>query len=106
YCCNGSVYLAALHSFPTRRSSDLGPDSPVGCGDVAVARRAPRHAATPTATRPEIARRAAVICVEEEPSDLDLWTRSPSLRHDRADRKSTRLNSSHVSISYAVFCLK
>src|SRR5207249_9622023 len=24
----------------------------------------------------------------------------------RSDRKSTRLNSSHVSISYAVFCLK
>src|SRR5690625_6478593 len=24
---------------------------------------------------------------------------------DRIDRKSTRLNSSHVSISYAVFCL-
>src|SRR5438067_8733455 len=26
--------------------------------------------------------------------------------YERADRKSTRLNSSHVSISYAVFCLK
>src|SRR5207249_11994825 len=26
--------------------------------------------------------------------------------HGRPDRKSTRLNSSHVSISYAVFCLK
>src|SRR5690242_6213562 len=25
---------------------------------------------------------------------------------DRVDRKSTRLNSSHMSISYAVFCLK
>src|SRR5690349_24800337 len=25
---------------------------------------------------------------------------------DAADRKSTRLNSSHVEISYAVFCLK
>src|SRR5699024_11925791 len=25
---------------------------------------------------------------------------------DHQDRKSTRLNSSHVSISYAVFCLK
>src|SRR5439155_21410922 len=25
---------------------------------------------------------------------------------DRRDRKSTRLNSSHVAISYAVFCLK
>src|SRR5699024_12348732 len=30
--------------------------------------------------------------------------RSPS--HIKKDRKSTRLNSSHVSISYAVFCLK
>src|SRR5699024_11814492 len=27
-------------------------------------------------------------------------------RQGRRDRKSTRLNSSHVSISYAVFCLK
>src|SRR5256885_3109259 len=26
--------------------------------------------------------------------------------HARADRKSTRLNSSHLVISYAVFCLK
>src|SRR5439155_15139099 len=39
---------------------------------------------------------------------------SPSLKYKRgyfldwrlADRKSTRLNSSHVAISYAVFCLK
>src|SRR5699024_12218473 len=29
-----------------------------------------------------------------------------SLRFANQDRKSTRLNSSHVSISYAVFCLK
>src|SRR5256885_12162442 len=27
-------------------------------------------------------------------------------RIDQADRKSTRLNSSHLVISYAVFCLK
>src|SRR3989454_4370866 len=26
--------------------------------------------------------------------------------HDEGDRKSTRLNSSHLVISYAVFCLK
>src|SRR5256885_2961979 len=26
--------------------------------------------------------------------------------HDHRDRKSTRLNSSHLVISYAVFCLK
>src|SRR5438874_11134567 len=26
--------------------------------------------------------------------------------HEQGDRKSTRLNSSHVEISYAVFCLK
>src|SRR5690606_40103023 len=28
------------------------------------------------------------------------------LRREQIDRKSTRLNSSHVKISYAVFCLK
>src|SRR5205814_2851457 len=28
------------------------------------------------------------------------------LENDRVDRKSTRLNSSHLGISYAVFCLK
>src|SRR5690625_5732529 len=28
------------------------------------------------------------------------------LAREREDRKSTRLNSSHVAISYAVFCLK
>src|SRR5438045_7362651 len=27
-------------------------------------------------------------------------------RHHEGDRKSTRLNSSHLGISYAVFCLK
>src|SRR3712207_7198681 len=29
-----------------------------------------------------------------------------SVRVERRDRKSTRLNSSHANISYAVFCLK
>src|SRR5262245_65317395 len=28
------------------------------------------------------------------------------VRRQRGDRKSTRLNSSHLGISYAVFCLK
>src|SRR5438445_6200360 len=29
-----------------------------------------------------------------------------ALLHEERDRKSTRLNSSHANISYAVFCLK
>src|SRR2546429_5792948 len=33
-------------------------------------------------------------------------SRLPRSRPDAADRKSTRLNSSHGYISYAVFCLK
>src|SRR5207253_7882453 len=48
---------------------------------------------------------------------LDIRARDPSRRREmvshgeggispRLDRKSTRLNSSHVAISYAVFCLK
>src|SRR2546427_9256476 len=37
----------------------------------------------------------------------DRSRRPPRLRADaRSDRKSTRLNSSHSQISYAVFCLK
>src|SRR5438067_12670705 len=35
-----------------------------------------------------------------------LWTHPGVDLHLCVDRKSTRLNSSHVSISYAVFCLK
>src|SRR5258707_4457422 len=33
-------------------------------------------------------------------------TSSPTIRTRCRDRKSTRLNSSHANISYAVFCLK
>src|ERR1039458_1949911 len=32
--------------------------------------------------------------------------RPPSIARNSRDRKSTRLNSSHLGISYAVFCLK
>src|SRR5688500_19527202 len=60
-----------LHSFPTRRSSDLDRCRP------ACSCRAPAH---PSAF-------------------LGFWL---ALQ----DRKSTRLNSSHLVISYAVFCLK
>src|SRR5437773_9592079 len=47
---------------------------------------------------------------------LPIWPRSPPSSASarctsrgccaRRDRKSTRLNSSHITISYAVFCLK
>src|SRR3712207_7203180 len=44
-----------------------------------------------------------------EPDDDHGVARAHPARVDRrspADRKSTRLNSSHANISYAVFCLK
>src|SRR5689334_24139221 len=47
---------------------------------------------------------APVASAEEQNSSarvLDIYYRG-----DSRDRKSTRLNSSHSSISYAVFCLK
>src|SRR2546430_12625700 len=37
---------------------------------------------------------------------LDLWVRRGNPNIPIPDRKSTRLNSSHSQISYAVFCLK
>src|SRR5690348_17384848 len=64
--------LRDLHSFPTRRSSDLGEMLVAGDIDLAAA-QVPELLAVP---------------------GVDV------------DRKSTRLNSSHPSMSYAVFCLK
>src|SRR5690606_39973181 len=44
---------------------------------------------------------------DQEKLDTHLRVPSPPFHDERAeDRKSTRLNSSHVKISYAVFCLK
>src|SRR5690349_24221718 len=74
-----------LHSFPTRRSSDLGTNL-----DDLKDHRPGLKAAKQYAIRHPL--------VEAEMTKDDI-------RRLR-DRKSTRLNSSHVEISYAVFCLK
>src|SRR5699024_11710425 len=43
----------------------------------------------------------------EPPSQKPVYIKTiRGLGYKMEDRKSTRLNSSHVSISYAVFCLK
>src|SRR5438445_5048311 len=48
-------------------------------------------------------RRPTARCTSKTPSG----SRRPRARSpSRRDRKSTRLNSSHANISYAVFCLK
>src|SRR5699024_11244272 len=41
----------------------------------------------------------------DERAQIAFQTAYRELADDREDRKSTRLNSSHVSTSYAVFCL-
>src|SRR5207249_8996412 len=69
---------------------------------------------SPSATHPSAsARRAAraaspTLVPDECFGCSGLWTRPHQQTGVRftGDRKSTRLNSSHVSISYAVFCLK
>src|SRR5690625_6004588 len=76
----------APHSFPTRRSSDLRP----GPGGLGVPRLIPPFPLPPR--RGGHPRTGSTIYAQ------------PLLR--KPDRKSTRLNSSHVAISYAVFCLK
>src|SRR5947199_3967229 len=65
-------------------------------------RRPPRSTLFPYTTlfRSGPSPRAAAIRGESHPQ-----ADGPPLVH-RRDRKSTRLNSSHLGISYAVFCLK
>src|SRR2546422_7369797 len=50
--------------------------------------------------------RKAKILAPESSQHLWVWRTSSSLVATSQDRKSTRLNSSHGYISYAVFCLK
>src|SRR5205814_9873921 len=83
-----------LHSFPTRRSSDLLPPS----GGVDRDRDPFREVQL---------RVPGGFVFPAEPALLGP-RRGGGRRHLGVleDRKSTRLNSSHLGISYAVFCLK
>src|SRR5690349_23337746 len=72
-----------LHSFPTRRSSDLARHR----------RRVP--GLTSRRCAPSAGPEGAGVGLGPLPEGTGL-----------PDRKSTRLNSSHVENSYAVFCLK
>src|SRR5207245_10520515 len=92
-----------LHSFPTRRSSDLNDG---------------RSNASPTALAPHTDPSGAMrrwtsivpfFNVAGSPAAagrLKQYAARAAREEIEADRKSTRLNSSHGSISYAVFCLK
>src|SRR3712207_7118475 len=69
-----------------------------------------RSVGAPPASRPrgtalprDVSRRGPVLACRNNRS----WSRFPqNPRSAQEDRKSTRLNSSHANISYAVFCLK
>src|SRR5690606_40539354 len=85
----------ALPSFPTRRSSDLaGALDLLGSGGRG--RPGPVHLVGAAASHIQI----------HPGSGERVGERSEPLPLPDLDRKSTRLNSSHVKISYAVFCLK
>src|SRR5690348_17759871 len=87
FCCCGCHRY--LHSFPTRRSSDLVDRGGRGGADRGDDRDGP------PAGRP---------ILRDRPFQRRHVHLEPVVRGE--DRKSTRLNSSHPSISYAVFCLK
>src|SRR5205807_10009713 len=100
-CC---VHPRDLHSFPTRRSSDLS------FGGIRDGPRQEPKRTAPTAGALFV--RATGGCPT---GDIDLcvlsctswrWGRRAACSATATDRKSTRLNSSHLVISYAVFCLK
>src|SRR5438445_8536983 len=54
------------------------------------------------ASRPTYVSSKLIVCVASSISAVN----EPNAIDDTPDRKSTRLNSSHANISYAVFCLK
>src|SRR5207247_10672727 len=85
-----------LHSFPTRRSSDLrGVQVPQGVRAGALPQAPGRADATRDAG-----------AASDRPARLPPLLPHGAVGGGSGDRKSTRLNSSHEWISYAVFCLK
>src|SRR5205814_10708885 len=86
-----------LHSFPTRRSSDLAMrGNPADIEDAFErSRMLNRIVIQPIHGLADSHRQRARHV-----------GRGPEITFDPQDRKSTRLNSSHLGISYAVFCLK
>src|SRR5207249_5123974 len=89
-------------SFPTRRSSDLQHYAPLQVLLLPARQRDPQP---PRAHAQAHHRRAERAHSRGRARDRH-GVRSPAREGECRDRKSTRLNSSHVSISYAVFCLK
>src|SRR5690606_41336077 len=65
-----------------------------------------RHALRRHSRRRQRARRRPLWHRQVRPCHPVYIRRSGGWRVGHQDRKSTRLNSSHVKISYAVFCLK
>src|SRR5207253_11040663 len=94
----------ALLSFPTRRSSDLGPDQRPFV-------RSAKRKCLPLYFY-FMDRRFGLIHVRVQtwfPMPIQIYLNGHewlARKLAAKDRKSTRLNSSHVAISYAVFCLK
>src|SRR3712207_8604262 len=64
-----------------------------------------RRARRPAEQERPHARRRGQVEAEAAQVDESGWQQDAA-DADAADRKSTRLNSSHANISYAVFCLK
>src|SRR5438874_3235095 len=82
------------------------------CGSdfTAVSRSQRQYAGPPRngnhGTRPETALLVRKYGVRSGTGERVSWNTTEVAAILQEDRKSTRLNSSHVEISYAVFCLK
>src|SRR5207302_10876716 len=98
--------LPCLPTFPTRRSSDLRCGVGVGRGvEVAVVGGTTVEVGTTAGSLVGVSPAAANgVAVTAFAATLT-GAVAPAWLPQPADRKSTRLNSSHVKISYAVFCL-
>src|SRR5205807_9482088 len=95
-----------LHSFPTRRSSDLSAWMPMLTFFVYIAVNwwATWYPVAEPGGGGYVAQRMLSAKDERHSLLATLWF---NIAHYAVrDRKSTRLNSSHLVISYAVFCLK
>src|SRR5690606_41313584 len=79
---------------------------PVGSGDHLIDGGAAAPARAVAVAAVEVSARAGAVQRRRGPKTRHAEGVRFARATGREDRKSTRLNSSHVKISYAVFCLK
>src|SRR5439155_21623174 len=101
-----TIFLTVVSSFTVSQPTELYTLSLHAALPISLVRRGDRKAKTVQTALQDLYRQLSAAQLGITVASILLGYELAVEILQRRDRKSTRLNSSHVAISYAVFCLK